>query len=104
MKGGSCQIWMRVPLSPLKKKPHVAPPPGLQPTVAATNGGDGATDEGDTWQWWNTLRGAANAEKRLYVALEVDKEEADNEVVYRWLGEPVKCLILSTRYRISRLY
>jgi len=90
VKGGASQIWMRVPLNPVQAKgpkAAVPPPPGLGPPSEPC---------GDTWRWWNTLRGSANTEKKLYVALSIDKEVPEPHVLDRWLGEPVKSLILNT--------
>jgi len=116
VRGGNCQVWMRVNLNPVVKGENagakaVAPPPGLVAASAANGGGDVAAtndvandvtsaskeDDGDTWQWWNTLRGSSNTEKRLFLALVVDKAQPPDETLLnRWLGEPVKALILST--------
>ena len=90
VKGGNCQIWIRVSLNPLKKEKLPKPPPGL-----VANGGQ--IESQDTWRWWNALRGSANTEKRLFLALVLDKDQPDEHVLSRWLGEPVKCLILSTQ-------
>lgn len=50
----------------------------------------------DTWQWWNAFRCAANFEKKLSIALELSADLPDPEAIDRWLGEPVKCLIVPT--------
>ena len=50
----------------------------------------------DTWEWWDVFRGCANTEKRLFLALSLDKGIPDEDRLERWLGEPVKALIIST--------
>lgn len=50
----------------------------------------------DTWHWWNTFRSTANFEKRLCLALELTADLPDSTAIDRWLGEPVRCLLLPT--------
>ncbi len=42
------------------------------------------------------MRGTSNSEKRMNLALVVDNEAVEESRLERWLGEPVKVLILST--------
>jgi len=54
-------------------------------------------EDSDTpWHWWNRFRCLANSEKRLGVALEMTADLPDEAAINRWLGEPVRCLILPT--------
>jgi len=110
--GASCQVWIRMSLNPVKVGPP-SPPPGLAATVngevsppSKVTAVDEATkpivmDSGDTWKWWNTLRGSANTEKKLNVALVVGRDPPEPHVLDRWLGEPVKALILNTQLFVA---
>ena len=72
VKSSSSQVWMRVPMTTGKGLPR--PPPGLEGCVKG---------EDDTWHWWNSLRGTANTEKKLHVALVVSKEPPEPHVLDR---------------------
>ena len=54
------------------------------------------SDQTDTWHWWNRFRCTANFEKRLVLALELTADLPDSTAINRWLGEPVRCLIVPT--------
>nr|CAG4641509.1 EOG090X028A [Eurycercus lamellatus] len=56
----------------------------------------GTDNDGDTWHWWNNFRCTANFEKKLSLALELTADLPDSVSVERWLGEPVKCLVIPT--------
>ena len=117
MKGGNGQVWIRVPLNCQDKK-MPSKDSSIQDSLNGSdqtknhllNGGDPCKDNkiltkiskeelnrsNDTWQWWDVFRGCANTEKRLFLALSLDKDPPDESRLERWLGEPVKALILST--------
>ena len=71
LKSSHTQVWIRVPINQSKG--------------------------GDPWHWWDNFRGNANTEKKLNLALVLDKEPLDEQKLKRWQGEPVKSLIISTR-------
>ena len=125
IKGGNGQVWLRVPLNnPQQSISAVADYSHTYYRVKAnscvTNGTSGDKEIGgqnecigntivekvpsidcpnsqsDTWEWWDVFRGCANTEKRLFLALSLDKDPPDEMRLERWLGEPVKALILST--------
>ena len=50
----------------------------------------------DTWHWWNNFRCTANFEKKLSLALELTADLPDADEIDRWLGEPIKCLVIPT--------
>lgn len=50
----------------------------------------------DTWNWWNNFRSYADYDSHVKVALEFTADIPDKSVVYRWLGEPVDAIILSS--------
>ncbi|XP_040572050.1 protein arginine N-methyltransferase 5 [Lepeophtheirus salmonis] len=51
-----------------------------------------------TWAWWNDFRGSCNHDRRVFLALELstNDQEMSSHILNRWLGEPVKALILNT--------
>lgn len=53
-------------------------------------------DNDDTWHWWNHFRLIANFEKKLSLALELTADLPSQEAIDRWIGEPVKCLVVPT--------
>ncbi|ESO87913.1 hypothetical protein LOTGIDRAFT_194048 [Lottia gigantea] len=55
----------------------------------------------DTWEWWNTFRTLCDSNKRLGVALELTADLPSTVILNRWIGEPVKVLILSTSIFIT---
>ncbi len=69
----------------------------VEQKLAEENGGD------DTWQWWDTFRCSVNFEKRLCLALEVASSDClpDDASLKRWLGEPVKALVINTRIYLT---
>lgn len=78
--------------------------PGTEATQWAKEDGEEESDateaaqdtQEDPWHWWNSFRCAANFEKKLCVALELSADLPDSAAVDRWLGEPVRCLIVPT--------
>ncbi|PSN42874.1 Protein arginine N-methyltransferase 5 [Blattella germanica] len=50
----------------------------------------------DTWEWWNKFRSVCNFEKKLGIALEMTTDIPSEEEITRWIGEPIKCLVLPT--------
>ena len=125
IKGGNGQVWLRVPLNNPKEpvsskvknnrmnnrikedscvKNGISDEKDMEDKnkrIVYTNTGDASSTEmlsskTDTWEWWDIFRGCANTEKRLFLALSLDKESPDESRVERWLGEPVKAIILST--------
>lgn len=45
---------------------------------------------------WNIFRSVCNGNRRLGIALEVTPDIPAVEEVTRWLGEPIRCLIVPT--------
>lgn len=67
--------------------------------------GDKADDLSDTeepsgdqepWEWWNLLRNISGTDKRIGVALRLSADLPSEKCLRRWLGEPVRCLIVPT--------
>ncbi|PNF42601.1 Protein arginine N-methyltransferase 5 [Cryptotermes secundus] len=88
--GSTYQIWLHLPME--------------SPAIAASYYHSDEEDfrrlhggsEMNTWEWWNKFRSVCNFEKRLGLALEVTPDIPSDEEVARWMGEPIKCLVLST--------
>ncbi|XP_022115769.1 protein arginine N-methyltransferase 5 [Pieris rapae] len=55
---------------------------------------DVAYDE--TWYWWSRFHQNMNWDKRVGVVLEISADLPSNDIIKRWLGEPVKAIILPT--------
>jgi len=73
-----CNCWIRIPLY-FKNKTD-----------------DELKIEDDPWETWNRLRVLCEHHISLGVALEITEDLPPNGVIDRWLGEPVRCLILPT--------
>lgn len=50
----------------------------------------------DPWEYWNKFRILCGYDRKIGVILEVPVDIPDDNIIDRWLGEPVKCLILNT--------
>lgn len=50
----------------------------------------------ETWLWWSKFHQRLEWDKRVGVALEISADLPTDEVVQRWLGEPVKAIIVPT--------
>eukprot|EP01147_Barroeca_monosierra_P005185 gene5185-7029_t len=57
---------------------------------------DASTDEESTpWHWWNTFRSLCTPCTRMGVALDISADICSKEEQDRWLGEPIRCVIVS---------
>lgn len=54
------------------------------------------TGDEEPWEWWNTFRSICGTDKRLGVALRLSADLPSEQRVRRWLGEPVRCLLVPT--------
>ena len=49
----------------------------------------------DSWQWWHRFRSAANFNLKIRVVLELNEgERPSDDVIRRWLGEPVEAVLI----------
>lgn len=82
LQGANYQIWIQLPM---------VHPSNFSPLCTAGEGQD-------SWEWWNNLRTHCNFVKHLCLALELPdiKHLPPSHVIDRWIGEPVKVLIIST--------
>ncbi|XP_029658740.1 protein arginine N-methyltransferase 5 [Formica exsecta] len=77
------QIWIQVPMeNPIRQ-------------AYSYRTEDCPADE-NPWEWWNAFRTICDYNKRLGVALIVSHDVPEMEEIDKWLGEPVRCLILPT--------
>jgi len=55
------------------------------------------TYSNDTWEWWNQLRRLCDNHKKLAVVLELNnKVTKDDQFIKRWVGEPLKAIVIPT--------
>ncbi|KYQ48785.1 Protein arginine N-methyltransferase 5 [Trachymyrmex zeteki] len=77
------QVWIQVPMeNPIRQ-------------TYSYRTEDYSEDE-NPWEWWNSFRVICDYNKKLGVSLIVSHDLPEEEEVDRWLGEPVRCLILPT--------
>ncbi|VVC91823.1 unnamed protein product [Leptidea sinapis] len=55
----------------------------------------------ETWSWWSKFHEYMKWDKRVGVVLEVSADLPSQDVIQRWLGEPVKAIILPTHIFIN---
>ncbi len=72
------------------------PPPGFQRPAYSGSADSAALRANDTWQWWHHVRALCGHSTKLGVLLVVPVTLTGASVVDRWLGEPVKAVLLPT--------
>nr|CAG4651639.1 EOG090X028A [Triops cancriformis] len=86
------QVWIHVPMrSPADEAKRFQ----AQPAGAVEADEEIVYDE-DTWHWWSHFHGVADFEKKIGLALELSADLPNPSEINRWLGEPVRCLIVPT--------
>uniref|UniRef100_A0A8D8CZL7 Protein arginine N-methyltransferase n=2 Tax=Culex pipiens TaxID=7175 RepID=A0A8D8CZL7_CULPI len=50
----------------------------------------------DPWNWWNNFRSYVDHDTHVKVALEFTADIPKKEEIYRWLGEPVDAIVISS--------
>ncbi|XP_068212824.1 protein arginine N-methyltransferase 5 isoform X2 [Palaemon carinicauda] len=87
IQGVCYQIWVRVPLQAPEE-------------VASQYRSDKEESEDgfaiDTWNWWNKFHSICDIERKICLALEISPNLPDQNVIDRWMGEPIKCAVLPT--------
>lgn len=83
------QVWVHIPITAI--------------SVAADYYRENRENEQEpnTWEWWNSFRSICNFDSKLGVALEITADLPSDQCISRWLGEPVKCLIISTEIFVT---
>lgn len=98
LKSGNCANLARVTTVGLKGVLLVEVPM-VNPKVAQANWRSDADYEcgaDDTWNWWNNFRSYADFDTHVKVALEFSADIPEKREIYRWLGEPVDAVVLSS--------
>ncbi|XP_001600397.1 protein arginine N-methyltransferase 5 [Nasonia vitripennis] len=85
------QVWIQVPMENPKKQAY-----SYREDIDLDK-----TEIESTWQWWNQFRIVCDYDRKLIVALIVSNDLPDEDEITRWLGEPVKCLIIPTTVFIT---
>lgn len=50
----------------------------------------------EPWQWWSNFHERLEWDKKIGVVLEISANLPSQEIIKRWLGEPIKAIILPT--------
>lgn len=50
----------------------------------------------EPWQWWSKFHERLEWDKRIGVVLEITADLPSQDIVKRWLGEPVKAIVVPT--------
>ncbi|XP_018393940.1 PREDICTED: protein arginine N-methyltransferase 5 [Cyphomyrmex costatus] len=83
MANNNLQVWVEVPMeNPIRQ-------------TYSYRTEDYPEDE-NPWEWWNSFRAICDYNRKLGIALIVSHDLPEEEEIERWLGEPVRCLILPT--------
>jgi len=75
-------IWCQVPLAP--------------PNCDKYNKSPSTVPQRSSWNWWNKFRLLGNTNTKLNVCLEFSENVPSDSEVQRWLGEPIKTVLLPT--------
>eukprot|EP00005_Dracoamoeba_jomungandri_P006704 CAMPEP_0174262836 /NCGR_PEP_ID=MMETSP0439-20130205/15796_1 /TAXON_ID=0 /ORGANISM="Stereomyxa ramosa, Strain Chinc5" /LENGTH=571 /DNA_ID=CAMNT_0015347827 /DNA_START=9 /DNA_END=1721 /DNA_ORIENTATION=+ len=81
------QLWLRIPL--------VAP---------CLEDEEAETIENDPWEWWNRMRMLCEHSPRLSVALEITADLPSDEILDKWIGEPIRAVIISTEIFLTNKF
>lgn len=85
------QFWIHVPMRSPKSE--------IDESLFETDSKkERLTDSEDNpWEWWNAFRTLCHNTRKVGLALEVSKELPKPVEMKRWLGEPVRTMILPTK-------
>lgn len=50
----------------------------------------------ETWHWWSKFHERLDWDKRVGVVLQLSADIPPQEILKRWLGEPVKAIVVPT--------
>lgn len=68
-------------------------------TLRSSSQSDEDDDEeawNEPWYWWSKFHEHLEWDKRVGVILELSADLPSKEILERWLGEPIKAIILPT--------
>jgi protein arginine N-methyltransferase 5 len=92
-------VWVRVPL--VSREVMVASAaPGVPATDPLSTPPPSPLDNrcrSSTWEAWNNLRSACNHHPSINVVLEMTADLPHPEDLSRWIGEPIKSIIIPTK-------
>ncbi|XP_039298074.1 protein arginine N-methyltransferase 5-like [Nilaparvata lugens] len=86
------EIWFKIPLVSYKQMAKLY--------LKKADSNAEPSEEDDSWNWWNMVRSLAKSNSRVCLALELTDDlpgEVGDIEVSRWLGEPIRALVLPTR-------
>ncbi|XP_014210081.1 protein arginine N-methyltransferase 5 [Copidosoma floridanum] len=89
------QVWVQVPMENPRKQAYSYRKDKNVELLMEANKVE------NTWHWWNQFRTVCDYDRKLNVALIVSHDLPDPQEIDRWVGEPVKCLIIPTTVFIS---
>lgn len=94
------QAWILIPMespSALTAQYVTQPPDGEhQPSNDDNNNVNSPTGDEDPWEWWNIFRGVCGTVKHVGLVLRLTPNVPPKEKLERWMGEPVRCIMVST--------
>lgn len=50
----------------------------------------------ETWHWWSKFHERLDWDKRIGLILELSADLPSEKIIERWLGEPIRAIILPT--------
>ncbi|XP_043248330.1 protein arginine N-methyltransferase 5 [Colletes gigas] len=84
----SLQVWVQIPME--------------NPIIQAYSYREEECNSVESpWEWWNAFRAICDYDRKLGVVLLVSHDLPEQEEIDRWLGEPVRCLIIPTTLFIT---
>ena len=88
------QIWVHVPL----RTPYELYDTGLAKEGSCISPNQPSSNSAvDSWEWWNQIRNLCDNHRKLAPVLELNCKNIKNDLIMkRWLGEPLKALIIPT--------
>ncbi|KAK9854496.1 hypothetical protein WJX84_003535, partial [Apatococcus fuscideae] len=90
-------LWVTLPMVlPATASQDVGPSLSAPTAMAADTCSNAGRPAADTWEWWHQLRTLCSHPARLGVILEVPASLPSQPEIRRWLGEPVRALLLPT--------
>jgi len=87
-KGANFQVWLQVPLT--------APSVDVASWLEGEDQAEELLNTGSTWEWWNRFRLMTNSSNKVNLCLELNETLPSEAEVLRWLGEPVKTVLINT--------
>lgn len=87
-KGANFQVWLQVPLT--------APSVDVAEWLEGEDQAEELLNTGSTWEWWNRFRLMTNSSNKVNLCLELNETLPSEAEVLRWLGEPVKTVLINT--------